>query len=1100
MDWYHTFCQDDNNWYKQGFTDLPYPIAHEYLRLFTMLNDGEVYGCIFQLKDVFEVVLKHTVLCLSAVVAVKDDGIFKPFLNPEKLLALGDWAETITSVLARHDIIKRDTLYLSLLKNIKRSYSDNGIVKWRNETLGHGALAYKDDPEIVSDLQRKIRILTKFFTENADAISSLMLYQESVALKGESCGITPEEVSLIHKGTSVSVEPFIIVDANRILYFDSYRRAGSAYLDYINGKKSVISYPIWGQKLKKFYSKVSVQSNESVESEIYLATVDDEINAVNHEYNYFKVNYMTEWVNSCLDKNTKGAFLLCAERGTGKSAFAYALDELSGGTISFTDCTTRSYFMSRTLLRNAQDFISQISLIFSLLKTGNSIRSNRPDGLPRLNYATKTPKQDLATLLNDYRRIHEDKLGKDKLILFIDGIDETTGDDLKLLEFIPETELLDEGVFIFFTCRTGDTFMPPLHVLQLIQNYPFTGSVVFDRRKENKTLLENYIEKNIHLWGRNLDAAQTEDLINALDYRFTNLNILAELLKTKYIENFNELINGDFLDNYFSLLKLRYGNKLFDRVAEYIIVLGTLYEPVTVKELVSLVRNSEIEIGDLSILSDLKCIMVTIRSYRGSVYAIENVAYAKKAQSYFKANLNSVVQGLLRRVENFEVVPDSPIKGADALLYIAAYFSYYIAEYGIDLGTNFNLESIVDNINNIASEVGRDNQKDYIIIRKTHAYGTIIDHYKMMISNGIASNDQKFKYLVAAVNSVHWFSLLKNTPLVEEYKDKAHRIYDELDDEGKSRKGIKQIIMYLNTNLIAFYGERHDYENAVSAYEVAIALADELKDTYTKNLCEKNFCGIERFRNPDNAVRIAQRIVDENGDKTGYALAGEYLQLGQAYWMNLKIDMAKENIFKALDVIEHSGRPRSSHETEILVMVLWRIGQLVSTAKEITLEDLDFAFRSIISGLRFIDERIFAGNLGLEQPKARLLTSFALLCSRRYALHYNENTCDDMDMLQSDYNQALCAISTAEAIWKSLDEMGVEYDIPSAIMTHLNYGYILSTFKQFPEGLEKINEVIEKFKPKNLDEEKAIQMALTARIEIQGDYDKWKEWKAGQNS
>lgn len=494
-------------------------------------------------------------LCLSAVVAVKDDGIFKPFLNPEKLLALGDWAEKITSVLARHDIIKRDTLYLSLLKNIKRSYSDNGIVNWRNETLGHGALAYKDDPEIVSDLQKKIRILTKFFTENADAISSLMLYQESVALKGESCGITPVEVSLIHKGTSVSVEPFIIVDANLILYFDSYRRAGSAYLDYINGKKSVISYPIWGQKLKKFYSKVSVQSNESVESEIYLATVDDEINAVNHEYNYIKANYMTEWVNSCLDKNTKGAFLLCAERGTGKSAFAYALDELSGGTISFTDCTTRSY-----------------------------------------------------------------------------------------------------------------------------------------------------------------------------------------------------------------------------------------------------------------------------------------------------------------------------------------------------------------------------------------------------------------------------------------------------------------------------------------------------------------------------------------------------------------LDMAKENIFKALDVIEHSGRPRSSHETEILVMVLWRVGQVVNTAKEITLEDLDFAVRSIISGLRFIDERIFAGSLGLEQPKARLLTSFALLCSRRYALHYNKNTCDNMDMLQSDYNQALGAISTAEAIWKLLDEMGVEYDIPSAIMTYVNYGYILSTFKQCPEGLKKINKVIEKFKPKNPDEDKAIQMALTARIEIQGDYEKWKEWKAGQNS
>ena len=201
-----------------------------------------------------------------------------------------------------------------------------------------------------------------------------------------------------------------------------------------------------------------------------------------------------------------------------------------------------------------------------------------------------------------------------------------------------------------------------------------------------------------------------------------------------------------------------------------------------------------------------------------------------------------------------------------------------------------------------------------------------------MISNMIATNDQKSKYLLSVVNSIHWFSLLKNFPLVEEFSDEILRIYDELDDECKNRKDIKQIVMLLNTNLIAFYGERHDYEKAVSAYEVAIALADELKDTNAKNICEENFCGIERFRNPDNAVQIAQRIISENKDKTGYALAGAYLQLGQAHWMNLKLDMAKENIFKALDVIEHSGRPRSIHETEILVMVLWRVGQIVNEA------------------------------------------------------------------------------------------------------------------------------------------------------------------------
>lgn len=1097
MEWYHAFCQDDGKWYKQGFTDFPYPVAHEYMRLFAMLNDGEIYGCIFQVKDVFEVLIKHTVACLSALVAKNDDSVFRLFVDPLKFPALGDWAETIAASLAKYDVIKSDTSCLPFLKVLQRFFATNKIVNWRNETLGHGALAFKDDPEVIGALQGKIQLVSDFFRENAGAISSLMLYQGDAALKGSGCAVGDREVSMLHKGARVAVEPFIIADKGCILYFDSCRKDGSAYLDYANGKKRTVNHPVWRQKQNKFYSAVPVQSSERIESEIYLANVDDEINAVNYGHNYLKAGYMKEWVGSCLGGHAKGVFLLCAERGTGKSAFAYAIDGLGGAAVEFAGCTVRSYFMNRTLLRNAQDFISQVSLVFSLFKTADktsgSIRSNRPEGLPRLNLATKTPKRDLAALLNQYRKIHEDKFGNDKLVLFIDGIDETTGEDLKLLEFIPETELLDEGVYIFFSCRSGDAFLPPLHVLQFIGSYPFTGSVMFDRRKENKALLEKYIDKYVLLCGQKLDAEQKEGLTAALDYRFTNLNILAGLSDAGYVKTFDELVDGGFLEKYFTLLELRYGSKKFSTVAEYIAVLGSLYEPVTVKELVSLVRDSDVEVGDLSVLSDLKCLVAALRSGRGTVYAIANVTYAQKVQSCFKAELQNVVQNFRKRVENYSTDSGLSQGSADALLYIAAYFSRYVADFGIDPGADFNFERMVEKLNNIATDIGRHHQKDYAVIRRTYAYGSIIEYYKTLIRRGAASNDQKLRYMLASVNSLRCFSLLKNYPLIEAYKEELLQIYDTLDEEGRKRRDMKQLIMALYADLSGAYGESNEYEKALAACRMGAALADELGDAYVKGICERNLCSVQRFRDADNAVKIAERIVSEHRDETGYTLAGDYLQLGQCYWMKRELAKAKENIYKALDVVEHSGEPRGIRESEVLVMVLWRVGQITVEAGDATLEEIDFARRSILSGLRYLDERIFAGNLGMEQHKARLLTSLALLYGRRYAMHCNANAGVASDIPEGDCNRALAAIATAEAIWKALEEAGAAYEIPSAILTCINYGYLLSMLQRFPEALEKVNEAIGKFRPGNPEVEEALRMALAARSGIQRDYDGWRQ-------
>ena len=74
------------------------------------------------------------------------------------------------------------------MKNIISIYEKNNIVKWRNETIGHGSLSFDDTQEFKVDIEEKLRLIKVHFDTCDNDYKNLcftyVYQQESTLLNG----------------------------------------------------------------------------------------------------------------------------------------------------------------------------------------------------------------------------------------------------------------------------------------------------------------------------------------------------------------------------------------------------------------------------------------------------------------------------------------------------------------------------------------------------------------------------------------------------------------------------------------------------------------------------------------------------------------------------------------------------------------------------------------------------------------------------------------------------------------------------------------------------------------------------------------------------
>lgn len=59
-------------WHTKAFDTYPAVVAHEYWRLYDLLNEEQIYGALLQVKDLFEVILKLPVLAGASILFKKE--------------------------------------------------------------------------------------------------------------------------------------------------------------------------------------------------------------------------------------------------------------------------------------------------------------------------------------------------------------------------------------------------------------------------------------------------------------------------------------------------------------------------------------------------------------------------------------------------------------------------------------------------------------------------------------------------------------------------------------------------------------------------------------------------------------------------------------------------------------------------------------------------------------------------------------------------------------------------------------------------------------------------------------------------------------------
>ncbi|RJX25116.1 MAG: hypothetical protein C4554_07725 [Dethiobacter sp.] len=1072
MSWYEDFCNDTQNWDEEGFMEFPYPIAFLYRSLRNMLSTGDMIGCLLRLKDIFDVTIRHLVLFAAAIELNNgDEQIVKLMCKPNKSLSFGDWVNDLTKAARELPCISDGSQpdLLAALVKANRFYNEKQIVKWRNDEIAHNIMPNTASTVFIENLRQKIIEVAEFFTKNHTLIQALQLYQNGHPLVGDNCQVDDSPLFIQTNGKLVPTEPVIVPYKKSIAYFESIDpRNVCRYIDYISEGRYIASDDYFRNIRRKHYSALSVTDNSDATTPVYVSSVDKALESFGKAEDYVKATYYLDWLKAAMGKNGKGIYMMCAERGTGKTAFTYAIDELGGDNMHIEGCTVRSYYINRTNIRSAMDFSTSVSRLFTKTKT-DRLESSSDMHLPRITIASCNPAEDMAYLLNTYRRYHDKLFSQDRLLLVIDGIDELQADNAGILNFLPHPSMLDEGVHILLTCRSDGAM--PAYVLSFVQTFQFTEMKIFNRKVENRELLRQYVNSKIRVKGCKLKENEIEKLMGILHDSFSNAQLLKQFLEYGSYDDLDAIKHQSVLDFYYDYLKRLYGETVFKKVLKLLCTLATLYEPVDIHELIWLADGvndaSDITVSDIAMLYDLKCLISVERSYQGNLYYMGNKQSTEYVVTNFFVELKSQVQEWVAYIKAAELEEGGVF---NPISYLLAYLYHYCKEYGdikwID-------DKMIEKMNNYAVRLARISNYEHSIHRVINIYLSVATIHKARHYKEPHEIKHMTGYIVACRNVIHSYYKIKQYQLAIDMGNEVIRFCEGFDTEVRKRKDITQILSITYSDMSAVYGSINDYKTSEKFYLKAKELAEKVNDTAVLRTLKMNALNIYKVLDPAKAVGSATSIIEnEESCYSKAEIASAHLWRGVA---KRRLGATKEEDYKdyneAIKIIEtlHASTKPPAPSVEplegkivphnfelefgVYIHALFFRGQCYNR-QEGDIEKAIRDFRQALQSLAILEMKGVNTDLFL---KPRILTQLALAFSHRHFINKKND----------DKEQALGCIQAAELIWSQLKEAGIMIDRLSAINTYHNHGLILSNVGQIKDGIAKLIDTTKIFMPQD---------------------------------
>lgn len=607
-----------SEWNDNNLNRLPKIISGEYKRLFELLQNKNVFGLFLQIKDTYEIFIKIPTL-IAATIETKNgisekngDWLFKFF---EKDLALGDW-DTICYAYSK--IVSNEYLK-KILEKTKKLIDSSNIVQWRNDWVGHGALAQETNEEFVDSIKEKIEFIFRFVEENITILEQINLILDK------------NEWKIVNKTETISLYPWIITKNKRTYLFDSYRnnKKKFVYLDYENGGKNECCI----DELKRLLESLCMQNTvrkfvNRVDDDLILTSEDMVIKELKKTQRYIRPEYLCQQIVEFTNL-PKGIMLLQMGEEFGKTSLTTALDNNGSNRIKIPDCMTRAYYINDTYASNVDYFISNMYDLFRVDRNGKILYNGN---LPMLSRDDTNSSTKLCELLSFYK----ERGNHSKLLFILDGIDEIVNDgDFSILNFIPEESEIPDGVYILCTCRNdGELGFAP-DIYRKIHQLNFTKSINYNAQSEEYVnVLNEYIKREIPT----ATQKDRKSIMNLAKYKFGEVDKICNRIGEKGKRNVDEL---DMVQWDMKYLEKMFGKKFFEQIILFISNMYIINEPLTVNELCVISFGRNVALQDLYLLWYMQDLIRTDRNSHGNKISIKN---ATIAEYFFNTYSDKVIE------------------------------------------------------------------------------------------------------------------------------------------------------------------------------------------------------------------------------------------------------------------------------------------------------------------------------------------------------------------------------------------------------------------------------------------------------------------------
>lgn len=672
-EWNEILLKSRTHFDMSFISDLNTVWAQEYKILEDLLSSKQIYGIVFQIKDLYELIIRLPVLVVASF-AIKQDQDYKAkeliYYLMSKPLSLGDWRFLLNlskNVIDNNPTIPSEIVdVVACVRKLVNSDRNGDIVNWRNSTIAHGAAKQLNDSDLYDDVASKLKELTTFFSRNRGTFEAIkFIDSQGHELEGISKEMSLWSGRLFLKvgENQYPLYPFFDLRNDGIYLFDRYikKLQKTDIIEYIQSLKKSVDIA----ELNNIYIENTISSSEFSDD---LATYTVEERNLCEEFlssgEYLVPDYLVEWLEREIEK-PKNVILLKMEKGMGKSFFVRGLDPFSIDKIYIDDLCVKAFYINSTYNSRVDDFSVFVEDQMRKLTKDTTLANNTY----RLDINSENPSLAFANFLNQYKK----KYYSEKKLLFIfDGIDELNQQpNRNILDFIPKTDDLIDGVYVLVTCRSCSEETLSLSCRQFLNE--FTGRVCSFTQQDDdylrfvKNFYDLYIIKKSRLFCKrngivfDADFDKTDAKFNLLqDKSILNLSLIKELISIalkEFVESGTTTISIDDLnfdeklyEQYFESIKLYYGSKYYDKFINVLCCLALVDRPVTLNELAVLSGNNNVNFAFLGFINSMRLFLGTVRGEAGTYFTLDHAERKETVTRIFNQKVKDTIDCIIGKI------------------------------------------------------------------------------------------------------------------------------------------------------------------------------------------------------------------------------------------------------------------------------------------------------------------------------------------------------------------------------------------------------------------------------------------------------------------